>query len=87
MLTEISDDFKIHENTIELLMGLVNKVFVHLNSISLSSQFSGLKYANSPQLVLTYFRTLQRIVLYIKEQHLAKYDERKLASDFQISGI
>jgi hypothetical protein len=62
-------------------------VFIHQNSVSLSHKFAELKYANSAPSVQRFFKVINKTTLYAKEQYLAKYDERKLASDFQITGI
>lgn len=85
--SEIVGDFQVHIACIKTQQDFVNQVMIHNSQISFSGKFGELTYCNSLVAACNFFDGNLDLATYAKTEYKAKYDEKKLASDFSVKTV
>ncbi|CAL6101913.1 Conserved_hypothetical protein [Hexamita inflata] len=88
ILRSLKDEILVHQQSITAFQSICNQVMLHSNDFRVQS--FGMNQVGSifnASAVLRFFKVINQIITYMKQQYLAKYDEKRLSSEFVITQV
>jgi len=84
VVLELEHDVNLHNKCKLALQQTVNKVLVHNKKIGFQSLLTGITYCNFAESAVRFMTALMTQVAYTRKEYLALYDDKRLASDFEV---